>query len=55
MNSIQEGKSAEQNAERNPEMNIGCDGAKQLVGGAISRFRQSIKPRNQIVDSDVTS
>jgi hypothetical protein len=50
MNFIQEGKSAEQNAERNPEMNIGCDGPKQLVSGAICRLRQSIKPLTQIVD-----
>lgn len=37
-NFVQKGESAEQDAERNPEVNVGCDGAKEVAGGAISRF-----------------
>jgi hypothetical protein len=38
MNFVQKGESPKQDAERNPEVNVGYDGAKEVGSGAISRF-----------------
>lgn len=57
---IQEGESAEQDAEWNPEMNVGCDGAEEVASGAFlcfgrCRFEQSKEPRIQWLDAEGTS
>ena len=39
--SIQKRESAEENAERNPEVHVRGDGAKQIAGRTVRRFGQA--------------